>query len=112
VGAEFLARNYPVKTVLLPSPTWPSHNKIFPLAGVSDVRAYRYFKPSTRGLDYEVCPGIGYANPSERIERVWLAASCDCVFWLAHRLAYVASCMAHSLVFAISSCQHMVHLCC
>ena len=54
MGAEFLARHYPVKTVLLPSPTWPSHNKIFPLAGVTDVRAYRYFKPSTRGLDYEV----------------------------------------------------------
>ena len=54
VGAEFLGRHYPVKTVLLPSPTWPSHNKIFPLAGMTDVRAYRYFKPSTRGLDYEV----------------------------------------------------------
>ncbi|KAK9826756.1 hypothetical protein WJX81_006018 [Elliptochloris bilobata] len=53
VGAEFLARHYPVRTVLLPSPTWPSHNKIFPLAGVADVRAYRYFKPSSRGLDYE-----------------------------------------------------------
>lgn len=54
MGAEFLARHYPVKTVLLPAPTWPSHNKIFPLAGVTDVRSYRYFKPSTRGLDYEV----------------------------------------------------------
>ncbi len=56
MGAEFLARHYPVRTVLLPSPTWPSHNKIFPLAGVTDVRSYRYFKPSTRGLDYEVQP--------------------------------------------------------
>jgi aspartate/tyrosine/aromatic aminotransferase len=54
VGAEFLARHYPVHTVLLPNPTWANHNKIFPLAGIKDVRKYRYFKPSTKGLDYEV----------------------------------------------------------
>ena len=55
VGAEFLAQHYPVHTVLLPNPTWANHNKIFPLAGIKDVRKYRYFKPSTKGLDYEVC---------------------------------------------------------
>lgn len=55
VGAEFLAQHYPVHTVLLPSPTWANHHKIFPLAGISDVRTYRYYKPSTRGLDFEVC---------------------------------------------------------
>ena len=54
VGAEFLALHYPVHTVLLPNPTWANHNKIFPLAGIKDVRKYRYFKPSTKGLDYEV----------------------------------------------------------
>ncbi|CAL5221184.1 g3330 [Coccomyxa viridis] len=53
VGAEFLAQHYPVHTVLLPNPTWANHNKIFPLAGIKDVRKYRYFKPSTKGLDYE-----------------------------------------------------------
>lgn len=67
VGAEFLARHYPVRTVLLPSPTWPSHNKIFPLAGVTDVRSYRYFKPSTRGLDYEVQPVAELAGPAGRV---------------------------------------------
>lgn len=58
VGAEFLAQHYPVRTVLLPSPTWANHHKIFPLAGIKDVRTYRYYKPSTHGLDYEVrgCP--------------------------------------------------------
>ena len=54
VGAEFLARHYPQsKLVLLPDPTWPNHNKLFPLAGI-DVKKYPYFKPETRGLDYEV----------------------------------------------------------
>ncbi|KAK9915069.1 hypothetical protein WJX75_004347 [Coccomyxa subellipsoidea] len=53
VGAEFLAQHYPVHTVLLPSPTWANHHKIFPLAGIKDVRTYRYYKPSTRGLDFE-----------------------------------------------------------
>lgn len=54
VGAEFLAQHYPVHTVLLPSPTWANHHKIFPLAGIKDVRTYRYYKPSTCGLDFEV----------------------------------------------------------
>jgi aspartate aminotransferase len=54
VGAEFLARHYPVRTVLLPSPTWANHTKIFPLAGISDVRTYRYFRPATRDLDFQV----------------------------------------------------------
>ncbi|MCJ1296919.1 hypothetical protein MMC34_008488 [Xylographa carneopallida] len=53
VGAEFLAQHYPMHTVLLPNPTWANHNKIFPLAGIKDVRKYRYFKPATKGLDYE-----------------------------------------------------------
>ena len=75
MGAEFLARHYPVKTVLLPSPTWPSHNKIFPLAGVTDVRAYRYFKPSTRGLDYEVHSRSGLACPSHALAPAACAAA-------------------------------------
>lgn len=53
VGGEFLARHYPQKLILLPSPTWPNHNKLFPLAGIK-TQNYRYFKPETRGLDYEV----------------------------------------------------------
>ena len=55
VGAEFLARHYPHKLVLLPDPTWPNHNKLFPLAGIK-AQKYRYYKPETRGLDYEVRP--------------------------------------------------------
>ena len=63
VGAEFLAQHYSVHTVLLPNPTWANHNKIFPLAGIKDVRKYRYFKPSTKGLDYEVCSMIKHSPP-------------------------------------------------
>ena len=54
VGAEFLARFYPVHTVLLPAPTWANHHKIFPLGGIADVRTYRYFRPATRDLDFQV----------------------------------------------------------
>ena len=54
VGAEFLARHYPVHTVLLPSPTWANHTKIFPLAGIADVRTYRYFRAASRDLDFQV----------------------------------------------------------
>ncbi len=53
VGAEFLALHYPLKLIYIPSPTWANHNKIFPLAGIQ-IRNYRYYKPSTRGLDFEV----------------------------------------------------------
>lgn len=53
VGAQFLALHYPLKLIYIPSPTWANHNKIFPLAGIQ-IRNYRYYKPSTRGLEYEV----------------------------------------------------------
>ncbi|KAK9788453.1 hypothetical protein WJX73_007890 [Symbiochloris irregularis] len=52
VGGEFLAHHYPNKPILLPKPTWPNHNKLFPLAGMK-VEQYRYYKPETCGLDYE-----------------------------------------------------------
>jgi aspartate/tyrosine/aromatic aminotransferase len=54
VGAEFLASNYPgPKVVYLPAPTWANHHKIFPNAGI-EARTYRYYLPSTRGLDFAV----------------------------------------------------------
>lgn len=52
VGAEFLAKHYPKsKVVYLPSPTWGNHNKIFPNGGIP-VKQYRYYLPSTKGLDF------------------------------------------------------------
>lgn len=54
IGAEVLARFYPgPKLALIPAPTWPNHRSIFERSGM-DVQAYRYYKPDTRGLDYEV----------------------------------------------------------
>ncbi|EYU29270.1 hypothetical protein ABFS82_05G130900 [Erythranthe guttata] len=52
VGAEFLARHYHQHTILIPQPTWGNHPKVFGLAGLS-VKTYRYYDPSTRGLDFE-----------------------------------------------------------
>ncbi|KAI3446986.1 hypothetical protein Pfo_003651 [Paulownia fortunei] len=51
VGAEFLARHYHVRTIYIPQPTWGNHPKVFTLAGLS-VKTYRYYDPSTRGLDF------------------------------------------------------------
>jgi aspartate aminotransferase len=53
VGAEFLARHYPARPVLLPSPSWGNHRNVFAAAGL-EVGSYRYYKPETRGLDFEV----------------------------------------------------------
>lgn len=54
IGAEVLARHYPgPKVALIPAPTWPNHRSIFERSGM-EVREYRYYKPDTRGLDYEV----------------------------------------------------------
>ncbi|KAL6770488.1 AST1 [Auxenochlorella protothecoides x Auxenochlorella symbiontica] len=53
VGAEFLAGFYPgVKQVLIPNPSWANHKAIFEAAGLQTAQ-YRYYKPATRGLDYE-----------------------------------------------------------
>ncbi|KAJ6295887.1 hypothetical protein OIU77_006015 [Salix suchowensis] len=52
VGAEFLARHYHQLTIYIPNPTWGNHTKIFGLAGLS-VKAYRYYDPATRGLDFQ-----------------------------------------------------------
>lgn len=53
VGGEFLAQQYKgPKVVYVPNPTWGNHKTIFKLSGM-EVREYRYWKPSTRGLDYE-----------------------------------------------------------
>jgi aspartate/tyrosine/aromatic aminotransferase len=53
IGAEYLAAWYPLKQVLLPNPTWGNHKAIFGAAGLR-LGQYRYFDPSTKGLDYQV----------------------------------------------------------
>ena len=53
VGAQFLRRHHPVKTLLLSSPTWSNHHSIFGDAGFK-IQAYRYYSPATHMLDFEV----------------------------------------------------------
>ncbi|CAL9755288.1 unnamed protein product [Musa acuminata subsp. burmannicoides] len=52
VGGEFLARHYHEHTIYIPQPTWGNHPKVFTLAGLS-VKTYRYYDPTTRGLNFE-----------------------------------------------------------
>ncbi|KAB2019887.1 hypothetical protein ES319_D07G027200v1 [Gossypium barbadense] len=52
VGAEFLARHYHQKTIYIPQPTWGNHPKVFTLAGLS-VKTYRYYDPTTRGMNFQ-----------------------------------------------------------
>ncbi|MCO5610919.1 hypothetical protein L7F22_065163 [Adiantum nelumboides] len=52
VGAEFLSKHYPQKTIYIPTPTWGNHTKVFSLGGLQ-VKNYRYYDPRTRGLDFQ-----------------------------------------------------------
>lgn len=55
VGAEFLKKFYPYERVVyLPTPSWGNHS---PIMTDSDfkVKQYRYYKPSTKGFDFEGC---------------------------------------------------------
>ncbi|EPS65848.1 aspartate aminotransferase, partial [Genlisea aurea] len=52
VGAEFLSQHYPQKIIYIPQPTWGNHIKVFGVAGLS-VKAYRYYDPTTRGLNFQ-----------------------------------------------------------
>lgn len=55
VGAEFLKKYHPYeKTVWLPTPSWGNHSPIFSDSGFN-VKYYRYYKPETRGFDFEAC---------------------------------------------------------
>jgi aspartate aminotransferase len=55
VGAEFLKKFYPYnKSIYLPTPSWGNHNPIFADSGF-EVKQYRYYKPETRGFDFEGC---------------------------------------------------------
>jgi aspartate aminotransferase len=51
VGAEFLAKYFPVKTILVSDPSWGNHGKVFSTAGLT-VKKYRYYDADTLGLDF------------------------------------------------------------
>ncbi|WIA37238.1 hypothetical protein OEZ86_014186 [Tetradesmus obliquus] len=50
--AEFQRRFMPHSSVYIPVPTWSNHHNIWRDAGVAQ-KGYRYYKPETRGLDFE-----------------------------------------------------------
>jgi len=50
---EFIKKYLPADTTfLIPNPTWPIHNNIAIELGLNNTK-YRYYKPSTKGLDFE-----------------------------------------------------------
>lgn len=53
VAMEFLENWLPNKVpIYVPNPTWGNHKTIAKKAGL-EVREYKYYKPSTRGFDFE-----------------------------------------------------------
>lgn len=52
LAAEFLKLRANHSVVYLPDPTWGNHTDIFKLVGF-EIKKYRYWKPDTRGLDFE-----------------------------------------------------------
>merc|ERR1719499_2340253 len=54
LAADFIKRNWPgeLPACYQPKPTWGNHIPIFEHSGI-EVRQYSYYKPETRGLDYE-----------------------------------------------------------
>lgn len=54
LGFSFFSQWYPHKDidVLVPKPTWPIHKTISSLVGY-EPKEYRYFHPTTKGLDFE-----------------------------------------------------------
>lgn len=50
--AEFQNRYMPNSKVLIPKPTWSNHHNIWRDAKVP-AEEFRYYKPATRGLDYD-----------------------------------------------------------
>ncbi|KAL9252546.1 Aspartate aminotransferase, cytoplasmic-like protein [Drosera capensis] len=52
VGSEFLARHYHQRVIYVPLPTWGNHLKVFHFGGL-EVKSYRYYDPTTRGLNFQ-----------------------------------------------------------
>jgi len=53
VGAEFLCRILGYDTVYISDPSWENHNLVFKNAGFKTFKTYRYWDPTTKGLDFK-----------------------------------------------------------
>jgi len=52
IGADFLQRFSPDSQVYISDPSWENHRALFESAGFT-VNTYRYYDPSTRGVDFD-----------------------------------------------------------
>lgn len=52
IVGQFLANFMNCKTIHMPDPTWGNHKAIFGRAGLA-TKSYTYYKPETRGFDFE-----------------------------------------------------------
>lgn len=52
VGAEFLAQVMNRRVFYYSDPTWENHLSVFLSAGFTDARTYKYWNPTTRGVDF------------------------------------------------------------
>jgi len=52
IVANFFANNFPGVTIYKSNPTWGNHRKVFMKAGLNQAD-YRYWDPSTKGLDID-----------------------------------------------------------
>jgi aromatic-amino-acid transaminase len=50
IGADFLKQVNPAAEVWISEPSWENHRQLFEAAGFK-VNSYRYYEPTTRGLD-------------------------------------------------------------
>jgi len=66
-GAEFLNRILGYSTVYHSDPTWGNHGKVFKNAGFTDVKTYRYWDPTTKGLDFAGLIGDLEAAPEKSV---------------------------------------------
>jgi aspartate aminotransferase len=72
MGAEFLQSYLPcadgyARTVYVSTPTWGNHATVFRAAGMA-VREHRYYKPETRGFDFEgMIEDLSRAKPGSAV---------------------------------------------
>lgn len=52
LGAEFLAQKLSRRVFYFSEPTWENHFKVFTGAGFTTAKTYRYWDPSSRGIDF------------------------------------------------------------
>jgi aromatic-amino-acid transaminase len=73
IGADFLKQIAPQSEVWISDPSWENHRQLFEAAGFA-VKAYPYYEPKTRGLDFAGMKGALDVLPAGTI--VVLHACC------------------------------------